>query len=240
MLNYNGNNISFEYVCQALSFDDQIRDDFFQFLKANRELIEDESIIGVLDYLEQYNDDFSKLESKVKILSGKNYSKNHSQRYRLTAITLLALFVFWLVLSPSDNDSLFEPLEIGVVNLLNSNDSSSNWKNFAVAYNKEKYSKAMSILNEMPNSTSIDSLNYFKGVLSYKLKVYDDSISQFEKVLLIDESIFYYDSQYFIALGYFKTKQYDKCKLVLEQIISDDYHPFHKEAIGLFSNIPND
>jgi len=239
MLNYKGKNIDFEYVCHALSFDNYHRDDFFQFLKANRELIDDESIIGFLDYLDLYNDDFSKLESKLKIISSRNYSKKSSQHYRLAGITLLVFLIIWLVLPPSNDDSIFEPFEIGVTNLLNSNHSPSSWKNFATAYNKEKYSEALSILNEMPDGASIDSLSYFKGILSYKLEFYDESINSFEKVLLFDESIFYYDSQYFIVLGYYKTKQYDRCKLVLEHIICDDYHPFHKEASELFSTIPN-
>ncbi len=245
MIKYNDKNIDFQLVCKAIYFDKIKRKEFFDFLEANRSSISDESILGILDYLKINNWDFLKLQSKMNRLETSNNSSNlfKNQNPKLLVAVMIFSFLGLIILkqlyygNKPSNNIIFEPTEIGVSNMLNTNKEPTHWIKFTKAYNKNDFEMALNILNKMPGTTDKDSLHYFKGIVSYKLKNFNNSSDYFYRVSSINNNIFYHDSQYFLALSYYRLKQNNKAKELLQIIRSDKYHPYYFEALVLLTKL---
>ena len=129
MIKYNDKNIDFQLVCKAIYFDKIKRKEFFDFLEANRSSISDESILGILDYLKINNWDFLKLQSKMNRLETSNNSSNlfKNQNPKLLVAVMIFSFLGLIILkqlyygNKPSNNIIFEPTEIGVSNMLNTN-----------------------------------------------------------------------------------------------------------------------
>lgn len=245
MLKFKDKNIDFKFVCQAVQFDNEKRKEFFDYLENNRSSIKDESILGVLDYLKINNGDFSKLKLKLDKVEVSNYSSKVSKQPVYMLLMLVASFAVLVVFTinyldfknTTSNQVIFEPREIGASNMLNTNEKSIAWRKFAQAYNKEDFETAFDIINQMPKKTSQDSLNYFKGIISYKLQDFKDSSMFFKQVTSLENSVFYQDSQYFLALCYYKSKEFKKSTNILKKISSESNHPYKFEALNLISQL---
>jgi tetratricopeptide (TPR) repeat protein len=241
MIYYKNKAVNFELIRVALESDDKERAEIFDYLQQHRDRIEDEAVLGVLDYLEQHPNDYSLLAQKFIAIQSMDFSQSRKFnspifRYALVASVLL-LIALGLLFYPfsSPTPIVYVPDETGLDNMLNKHSMETHWVIFNTYYQNKDYRKALGFIDSMPSRIALDSIYYYKGVVAFKLEKYTLASESFMKLLQHEQSEFFQDGEYFLAISLIKQGDWRNAKDVLQRITSQDFHPFHREAHDLYS-----
>jgi tetratricopeptide (TPR) repeat protein len=241
MLYFKNIQVNFDLIRIALASNVAERTEIFEFLHQHKEEIEDEAVLGVLDFLTRYPNRYDFLAKKfVKIQSIDFSSSPKPKKISYAVVASLVLIIgigilfFQFYNTP---DAVFVPDEMGLDNMLDEQFLESHWDDFNRYFQLENYSMALKALERLPKHTAIDSTMYFKGVTAFKLENYGLASQNFQKLLQHRQSIFFQDGEYFFALSLYKQGDTIRSQEVLNGIISQSNHPFDKEAKALLAQL---
>jgi hypothetical protein len=243
MLHYKGKLLNFDLVLFALAEDEAECANIFIFLKQNRHHIDDTAVLGVLDFLDDNNNDYDLLSQTLLNIERTDFSKKPKpiQRkryfpYAASLIIFLGVGVFYYYFSQTSKPYVFVPDEFGLDNMLSDHASTSHWDDFVASFIIEDYANAVRVIDSMPEGVALDSIAYFKGVSAFKLGDYKLAAENFIQLQHHKHSLFFQDGEYFLALSLLKAKKLKNAHSVLKSIVDQENHPFRDESIYLLDN----
>ena len=155
-------------------------------------------------------------------------------------VLALAAFGVWYVMIQKEKPAVaasiaayFEPYPALGIRMGDSPDELK--KDALVLYARKQYSKAIPLLNDSFMATSDSMLLFYIGVSHLALGQSLEAQTTFEQ-LQNTESIPQEAAQWYLALSYTATKQYDKAKLLLKNNQSDKYKEKIQKLLEEISN----
>jgi tetratricopeptide (TPR) repeat protein len=231
--------VDFDLVNYAIDADENERAKIITFLKQNRDKIEDEAVLGFLDYLErnpEKEETITQAVSEIDTILYYKPKRNPKIFFSIAAAILILIIGGGLFMYLKPSADIFEPEEFGLDNMLSENNLTSQWDSFNKAYHDKKYREAIGIMNRLPKNTAKDSLLYFKGVSFMKIEEYENAAKQFHLLIQENQSVFYQDAEYLYAISLIKQGDIKKAKSALGSIVKQPHHPFQKEAEALMKD----
>jgi TolA-binding protein len=245
---YKGKKVSFEMVLSFLNngLSQKEKESFFAFLLENKNDIDDDSVLGVVLFLEKNNGDIQKLKDKIvewnSFIENKPFSNKFSflserkfgyLKYAAVIAVLVGLFMY-VYEKQNSKEVYFEPYETGLPHFLSNNNTLEKWNPAMKAYHDENYSLALKELYTlMDNGVVNDTSLYFSGVIAYKLDRFDLAINMFKQVVDSKSNSFKYDCEYYLGICLYQNEDYDDASRALTLIAQNDQHPYQKEASRL-------
>lgn len=239
-MQYKEQHIDFEFIMHFFMTEkeEQKRVHFLNFLKANRALIEDDTIIGLLLYLDKHNWDHQKLEEKLTTLTypfqKHRKTVKHKTNYLkyVASIIIIAASILSILYLTDPPLSKYFPVETGLPNLMSSYSTQDNkWEKLNTAFQHEDYEFVYITCKELiANKMHSDTLYYFSGIAAYKLKKYEEAASYFNQIEQYKKSVFLIDSEYLLALSLMSTKEKKQGKEILKSMSNDPNHPYSLQA----------
>jgi hypothetical protein len=242
MLIYNNNRLDFKFLSSTLKddYDPKAREAVFQFLRAHKDDITDDAVLGIVLFLEQNNWNLTLLKSKYKRLGHQTFVSKRKKRfeqkkinYGIAAVVILFIGIgYFFNYNTSSSILDYAPTESGLPNFLNADTKNNLWSVFMEAYSKEDYQKAQSELKviEKDLTKSNDTLQYFLGITSLQLKAYDQAATHFKTLKTEERSVFKLDSDFYLMLSLLATNKKPEAKVYLDQMLKDSLHPYHSNS----------
>jgi hypothetical protein len=241
MISYKDKLVNFDLVLFALAEDGAERANIFNFLQENRHRINDNAILGVLDFLSNNNNDYDLLARTILKIEQTDFSKSprlYKRKgflmYAASLVLLMALGSYYFL--QQSTPSIFVPHEYGLDNMLSSDSFTTPWVDFAALFVKKDYQNAILVLEGMPDGVALDSLAYFKGVSAFKMGDYKLAEESFSQLQQYEHSVFFQDSEYFFAISLLKRKKTESARQALQAIMEQETHPFRDESKYLLAN----
>lgn len=244
-MQYKDQHIDFEFINHFFMTEKEEykRVQFLNYLKANRELIEDDAIVGLLLFLDKHNWNHLKLEQKLSTLSyppqkrtlaAKRRKKNNYLKYAASLI-IIASTIFSITYFKQQPLSTYFPIETGLPNLMSSHTNQDyKWKKINAAFQNEDYKSVYTTCKEqLLNKIQSDTLLYFCAISAYKLNKYEEAVNYFKEIQFYEESIFLIDSEYMLALALLNTSEKQQGKDILKSMSINPNHPFNLQAAEL-------
>jgi tetratricopeptide (TPR) repeat protein len=155
------------------------------------------------------------MKNRLELIHQNRFKKNNNARWYLVAasITILLAIGIWAINRPDKAERLFAAnmtIDPGLPVPM------SATKNYVfhdamVDYKSGKYDLAIikwePLLAKNPEN---DTLNYYLGAASFNTKNYQKAIPFFEMVALQDNSTFYGKAEWYLALSFLITKDFDR------------------------------
>lgn len=242
MLIYNNNRLDFNFISRTLKddYDPKAREAVFEFLRAHKDDVTDDAVLGIILFLEQNNWKLTVLQDKHKRLGHQTFVSKRKQRfkqkkinYSIAAIVILFIGIgYFFNYNTSSSILDYAPAESGLPNFLNADTKNNRWSAFMEAYNKEDYQKAQTELKviekDVPKSN--DTLQYFLGITTFKLKAFDQAATHFETLKTLEESVFKLDSEFYLMLSLLASNKKPEAKVYLNHMLNDSLHPYHSNS----------
>lgn len=124
----------------------------------------------------------------------------------------------------------YDLVEIGIPNLMGSNkqlELAEAMNDFKAENYETALTKFQSLLKSKPNS---DTLLYFVGVSSYRLKEYSTAINSLSSVVNQHSHSYTEISEYRLGLAYLSNGEKQKAREIFSVISKNSKHKFHEQA----------
>ncbi|OFX59187.1 MAG: hypothetical protein A2046_02740 [Bacteroidetes bacterium GWA2_30_7] len=179
----------------------------------------------------------------LKQAHNENFGKKHKRKiflYRLSAVaaTFLILISTGLYIWVNQNqqfkkDQVFSTYYPDMTNLQGINENADNLFNSATsAYISNDFKKAVGLFSKLADSDSLNSLYKFNLAIAY---LGDENYSKSEillqKLLEENNNLIEDNVQWFLAIVYYKTKQYDKATKLFTLISNNKEHYKAEDAL---------
>ena len=170
--------------------------------------INDESVAGFIILYDVYKGDVQEIKnqltkSKFQITQSARLNKVQKFAYLKYAAILILLFgtgySLFLVTNNSNKTELKDQFnEPGLANYMSAK-STTSWEDIMFDYKMKSYNQALKKINSsLINSKFNDTLYYFKAVIYYELKKYNQSSEEFNKVIS-KSSVFKDKANYYLG-----------------------------------------
>jgi hypothetical protein len=247
MLRYKGQEVDFEFICNWVASHpvDEECLDLFVFLFANKDSIQNDAILGLLDYIEDNDWELTPLRNKLQESKPKIHTlpKRRLKPQVLLYPMALGLFfgLYWLGYRPYQNKTLVTshfPIETGLPNFLSNHDTlHKTWRELMHSFKSERYNEALQLISEIEkNKPSNDTLLYYKGISAFMTPRYEMGSASFRALLAQKQSVFANDATYMLALSLLREGQDKEARKILLTIKNDTTHPHQKASKSLLEN----
>lgn len=203
------------------------------YLKNSGHPLEDE-VDGFIQFYDTHAGNCKLIKERLKLQENKLFTQLPVKKINWILIGTAASLM--IILGTSTLFFLFKqqskiPLnkpyeEIGLPNFMGENlFSKINWKEIMVLYKTNQFPKIISISNPAKN----DTITYFQGVASFKLKNYKNGIQLFNEVET--KSDFFNKSLYFKALCYYQLNKIAAFEKTISEIKLEVNDPAFNEKV---------
>ncbi|HED37777.1 MAG TPA: hypothetical protein ENI76_05975 [Ignavibacteria bacterium] len=157
----------------------------------------------------------------------------------VAALLLIAVTVLFNISRPSNNEQIFNNYftvypDVTVHKRGTSENSKlTNAMNF---YNLKQYKKALSIFSEIDRTTNNETAAFYTGVSLMTLDKINEAVERFLKISISTKNNFYYEANWYAALGLINMNKTDEAKTHLSKLnSSSDYREKAKEILEQLS-----
>jgi len=233
-------NIDIHLLLQSLEddFDPKERERILETLKNSEP--KEEALQGAKMLLEQNNWDytqlkkaFAKAETRIDTLATTTQRATKINYIKYAAVLLpIAFALFYFInnsINHKQNLDQWYPKEEGLPNYMGT--EKTNWDGLMELFRANKMKEAFVVSERIlalkpQNDTAI----YFHGVISYELKNYKTAKTDYNKITLNKESVFYYDATFRLGFALKNLQELKIAKQQFEKVANDANNPFDKKA----------
>jgi TolA-binding protein len=236
-MTYDNKTVDFSLILRTFSStaDPSRRHQLLKALRAQKGQEFDDTLQGVLQYLDDHHWDPEALTGKLKQLDQPVVSpKRNNFLLTLAAAAILLIGLAWWYPPAPNALQSYELSETGLPNFLGSDDELKKWRPAMEALARNDFAAAANALAALaadyPRS---DTLLYLQGSMAYNQQAYREALAFFSAMPDTSMSVFAADRDYFTALALLKSGDKAAARRQLEAIISNEYHPHRRLATSL-------
>lgn len=204
-------------------------------LRSHQGQIDDDTLQGLMQYLDDHQWDPEALTGKLKQLDQAVVTpkrNNFLLAFAAAAILLIA-FAWWYSPAPSVLQS-YELNETGLPNFLGSDDNLKKWRPAMEALARNDFAASANALAALAaDYPQSDTLLYLQGSMAYNQQAYREAVAFFSAMPDTSSSVFAADRDYFTALALLKYGDRVAARRQLEAIVSKENHPHRRLAKSL-------
>ncbi len=163
--------------------------------------------IASVDKQYQYTTSSSNTASKVRKLSFIKYA------IAASVAVIIGMTLFLQTGRPSYDEYAFR----GTINLVERGDEDSAFAKAEKAFNTADYKEAIRAFDSILERGENAEIAYYKGIALVELDTYEEAFLIFER-LANGTSIYKYEAQFYMALGYLKQDKREKAHTALKKI----------------------
>lgn len=168
----------------------------------------------------------------ANVVSMQPFYRRHLRAIAAAALFLLAAGLYFVLPAKGTTTTQlyadnFEAYRNIAVDLTRGDDGRSDEQAAFVAYENQEYTVALERMRQLPDSPVKE---FYIGQSLLGLDKYAQAVSRFQPLVESKEFPLREQSEWYLALAYLGNKQAKDAKAVLEKIVTNEGHPFLKEA----------
>lgn len=182
--------------------------------------------------------DFAFVKKRIDYKANKGIPKFYIYS-AVAALLLIAVTALFNISQPSNNEQIFNKYFVVYPDVtVHKRDTGKNSKlTYAMNYyNLKKYKKAISIFSKIASASNNETADFYSGVSLMALNNIGESVNYFKKISTNKKNDFYFEANWYAALGLISLNKTDEAKIYLSKLNnSSDYREKANEILNQLS-----